>query len=107
MLDLPYTRAMAWRKREVEAERMKWPAGMLETCERLDTEYPGWRTGWFPEGRWYTALHTERTLSFRWARAATVEELIDTMIDLDTRAAAQWSEWERERPRGWSVLRIQ
>jgi hypothetical protein len=32
----------AWRNRVVVADRLRWPEGVLRTCEDLDSEFPGW-----------------------------------------------------------------
>jgi hypothetical protein len=34
------------RNRRVLAARCGWPAGVLETCVRLEAEHPDWRVGW-------------------------------------------------------------
>lgn len=32
--------------RRLMAERRGWPGGVLDTCERLDREHPGWSVWW-------------------------------------------------------------
>jgi hypothetical protein len=98
---------LAWHNRRLIAERLKWPAGALETCEQLELDNPTWRFDWHGMRQVFTVAHATRHVSFRYAEAATVDELIEKMIDLDARAAAQLAEWQRFRPRGWSVLSSQ
>jgi hypothetical protein len=105
--ELNGARDLAWHNRRVLAERLNWPEGMLETCEQLDREHPGWRTSWYPEDACFSATHTVRYLSFRYVRSQTVEGLVEKMIEADTRAADQRTEWELMKPRGWSILKTQ
>lgn len=39
---------LAWRNRQVLAERLGWPDGELETCEQLERDHPGWTFSWRP-----------------------------------------------------------
>lgn len=32
--------------RRIFAERLRWPAGVLEVCEALDAEHPAWSASW-------------------------------------------------------------
>lgn len=41
--------ALAARNRRILAERLGWPAGALQECERLEREHPGWHVSWLPE----------------------------------------------------------
>jgi hypothetical protein len=107
MADLAGHRSLRWHNRRVMAERLKWPAGHLETCERLDDEHPGWYAGWHDGDQTFTATHTIRTLSYRYARARTADELVVKMAEADKAAAAQLAEWELITPRGWTVMRSQ
>lgn len=34
------------RNRELIAERLKWPAGALAECDRIERDHPGWRAYW-------------------------------------------------------------
>lgn len=38
--------ALADRNRRVMAKRLRWPAGAVETCERLERKHPGWCVSW-------------------------------------------------------------
>jgi hypothetical protein len=105
--DLAAHRSLRWHNRRVMAERREWPAGHLETCERLDDEHAGWYTNWHPGDQCFTATHTIRQLSYRYARARTVEELVVKMAEADKLAAAQLAEWQLITPRGWKVFRSQ
>jgi hypothetical protein len=96
-----------WRNRRVVAERLDWPDGHLETCERLDDEHPGWYTNWHPGDQCFTAMHVVRLLSYRHARARTAEELAAKLVEADKLAAEQLTEWELITPRGWRVYRSQ
>lgn len=40
---------LAENNRRLWAERLKWPPGALEECERLDVEYWSWSFSWRPE----------------------------------------------------------
>jgi hypothetical protein len=40
---------LAARNRRLLAERLHWPQGALEECERLDQAHPGWSVVWRPE----------------------------------------------------------
>lgn len=40
------TQELQWRNRRVIAERLRWPAGVLEICERLDRLHPPWHVDW-------------------------------------------------------------
>jgi len=33
---------LAWRNRQVIAERLGWPAGALEACEAIELAHPDW-----------------------------------------------------------------
>ena len=107
MAELEHTRALAWHNRQVLAERLGWPAGALEACERTELEHPAWRFNWNQTEQVYTAVHSVRRLSFRRAQAPTIETLVEQVIDLDVRAAAEFEEWGRRTSPGWSVLRSQ
>lgn len=37
---------LAAHNRRVLAERLGWPAGAVEVCERVDAAHPGWHTNW-------------------------------------------------------------
>ena len=37
---------LARLNRQEEAERLEWPDGVLEACERLDKKHIGWYTTW-------------------------------------------------------------
>lgn len=56
------------RNQELIAERLRWPAGMLETCRRIEDEHPGWLVSWTPANDWaghgdgFTALHPDANL---------------------------------------------
>lgn len=71
MSDLaPVGPALAWANRRLIAERLRWPDGALEHCERIDGTHPGWSTGWQeasaitgfekPAGYYATARYTAR-----------------------------------------------
>lgn len=38
----PVTIEPAWTNRRILAERLDWPAGALDACERIEPEHPGW-----------------------------------------------------------------
>lgn len=105
--ELTGARRLAWHNRRALAERLAWPDGTVEICEDLDRANPGWEANWHPAERRFSAVHTVRHISFRWATAATAEELTDRMFELDNLAANQRSEWALLQPRGWSVLKSQ
>jgi hypothetical protein len=79
---------LAWRNRRVLAERLHWPAGALEDCERLDPLYPRWSITWSPGN---TVRGFERPAGFYgfdldytgWqpvpAYGATAAELVDAI----------------------------
>lgn len=52
---------LAWNNRRVLAERLKWPAGALETCEEIERKYPGWSLFWMSENK---AMGFERVAGF-------------------------------------------
>lgn len=37
---------LAWMNRAVLAERLDWPEGALEVCERIERQYPRWSVSW-------------------------------------------------------------
>lgn len=41
--------ALRASNRRIIAQRAGWPAGVLQACEDLDGEHPGWAVGWLPE----------------------------------------------------------
>ncbi len=41
--------ALAERNRRILAERLDWPDGAVEVCERLEVAHPGWCVSWFHE----------------------------------------------------------
>lgn len=45
--------AMVMRNRRLIAERLRWPAGALDECLRLERECPGFEVAWF--GEWKVA----------------------------------------------------
>lgn len=53
----PAGRQLAWANRKVLAERLGWPAGMLEACEQLDREHPDWTAFWRSEVTWAQHPH--------------------------------------------------
>jgi hypothetical protein len=38
--------ALFEHNRAIEAERDRWPAGVLEECVHLESEHPDWRVAW-------------------------------------------------------------
>jgi hypothetical protein len=88
--------ALAWSNRQVLAERLRWPAGVLETCERVSTDLSPWFVMWWPHNSsgpsYYSADHGERGPR---VTAPTLADLLIAMgkIDERIRKAA-----EQERP---------
>lgn len=105
--DLAAHRSLRWHNRRAVADRLHWPDGHLTTCERLDDEHAGWYVNWHPGDQTFTATHTVRLLSYRYARARTADELAAKLAEADKLAAEQLAEWELITPRGWKVLRSQ
>jgi hypothetical protein len=80
------TPTLAWRNRRVLAERLNWPAGALEACERLELEHSDLSFSWRaantvkgferPEGFYATTGSTWRDVTFH---AATPEELAELL----------------------------
>jgi hypothetical protein len=119
---------LARRNRVVVAERTGWPAGAVETCERLEAEHPGWMVSWMdanpirgwerPAG-WYAARadvslqggDTLRRLPEDGVPrdpavfGETTDELKVRIAEMDERIAAQARErealmrWAQSRPR--------
>ncbi len=93
------------RNRRIAAARVSWPAGALETCERLDGEHPGWFVEWLfaneirgwerPAG--FMAFQGRGTKVF----APTPEELAERIAAAEERIEARRLEeramWERMR----------
>jgi hypothetical protein len=51
MSDLhPVGPELAAKNRWVLAERLGWPAGTVEVCERIEAESPGWTVSWSDGG---------------------------------------------------------
>lgn len=98
-------RKLAWHNRQVLAERLGWPDGVLEACERA--EVPGWWVMWNHEDKCFTATHQTRQISYRYARSQTIEGLLAKVGEADIQAAQQLAEWQLFTPRGWSVVRGQ
>jgi hypothetical protein len=51
----------SWRNRRLIAERLRWPAGALATCEMLDRRIRAWTFSWAPASK-YTGF--ERAAGF-------------------------------------------
>lgn len=54
---LPEEPPLAWRNRQVLSKRLEWPAGTLETCERVERRFPDYSI-WWHEASGYTATYT-------------------------------------------------
>jgi hypothetical protein len=51
MSDLhPVGPELAAKNRRTLAERLGWPAGTVEECERIEAESPGWSVSWSDGG---------------------------------------------------------
>lgn len=46
----PVGAELAAKNRRLIAERLGWPAGTVEVCERLEAESPGWSVSWSDGG---------------------------------------------------------
>jgi hypothetical protein len=87
MTDLrPIGRELAWRNRRILAERLGWPAGALEECERIERERPGWSPWWQPANAWagkaagyYARRPGESGPRFPEPYGATPAELVEAM----------------------------
>jgi hypothetical protein len=66
--------ALFRHNRAVDAKRTSWPAGVLETCERLEREHPGWVVTWLPAN---CIPGWKRPAVFRAARGRWFERRID------------------------------
>ena len=97
---------LAWRNRRVLADRLGWPDGVLEDCERLDREWPRWSIGWWAESRirgferpagfhasitgtsvtWWGPLGVRRE---PWVDAATADELAVRMGEVQEQVEAE------------------
>lgn len=51
-IDYPPDDVLAWRNRQIIAERAGWPEGVLEACEETERRFPGWRVWWLAENRY-------------------------------------------------------
>lgn len=47
--DIPPGPELLRHNRRVMAERIGWPDGAVEACDKLQDAYPGWNPGWQPE----------------------------------------------------------
>ncbi|GLW29450.1 hypothetical protein [Actinoplanes regularis] len=108
----PEGKSLAWRNRRLIAERLRWPAGSLEDCERIELAHPGWTVHWLPAGIYgptpsFRAVHLQRRRYYRWAHGADEAELIGAMAEQDRLAADQLAEWRAGMLHGWSVLASQ
>lgn len=102
---------LAWRNRRVIARRTGWPEGVLEECERLDGEHPGWSVWWLPEktcGSFQSPAGFSATMPAGrpqqrrgggWMRpnvfATSVPELVEAMAEMEQRLAQQEANEER------------
>jgi hypothetical protein len=81
------SRELAHRNRRIIAERMGWPDGAIEVCEKLDLEFPGWHcnywaedVGWSKKG-WYARPWGWRRGQKEKLFGDTVEELRAKLVD--------------------------
>ena len=61
---------LAWRNRQVLAQRLGWPAGALEACEAIELQHPDWHPSYCqanttpgfesPAGFYATRRHARR-----------------------------------------------
>jgi hypothetical protein len=40
------SRRLAWANRQILADRLGWPVGALQQCERIESAYPDWSVTW-------------------------------------------------------------
>ncbi|WP_433832525.1 hypothetical protein ACQP2E_16360 [Actinoplanes sp. CA-015351] len=92
---------LARHLRRLKAERLGWPAGVLETCEQTEPLHPGWRITWDVKHELFDAVHTVRHLSYRWVRSQSIEDLVEKMVQADLRAFEYRTECELLAPHGW------
>lgn len=73
---------LAWNNRQILADRLHWPDGALQACERIERDHPDWSISWLREN---TISGFERPAGYRAVRggfhscvvsAATAEELV-------------------------------
>ncbi|GGL21584.1 hypothetical protein [Mangrovihabitans endophyticus] len=93
------------RNRRLIAERLHWPDGALEACERIDRCHPGWMSTWAPGGgvEWvergfYAQPRLARRSDPRWLFGATPLELLAALDDHITAERA-----ERARVSRWRL----
>jgi hypothetical protein len=97
--------SLRWRNRRVLAERLRWPAGILDDCERIEQEHPSWGINWYADKpRGFTARHRQRRRYYFAAAGETEADLIADMARLDQLAAEQLQEWAEWRPAGTNVV---
>lgn len=70
----PPTDVVAYRNRHILAERLDWPDGAVEACERIERERPGWSVWWLGEN---TCRGFERPAQF----TATRDGYDGTQVD--------------------------
>lgn len=58
---------LAARNRRIVAERLKWPDGAIDACERIERDHPGWNVYYaarpwptLKSGYYATRLHSHR-----------------------------------------------
>ena len=72
-------KAMRRHNRPLLAERLGWPAGVVQACDRLDDTFRDWSAGWLPASAWsgrpagFTAEYILRGSVRVWG--ATAEEV--------------------------------
>ncbi|BEL06073.1 hypothetical protein Q0Z83_042640 [Actinoplanes sichuanensis] len=45
---VPPQETLAWKNRRLMAQRLPYPAGALDSCERFDRDHPFWSASWMP-----------------------------------------------------------
>jgi hypothetical protein len=74
------------KNRRVLAERMDWPDGDVEECEKLDGEYPGCYASFFPRNAgwskigWYATLWRSHHDEPKTLYGTTFEELRSALL---------------------------
>jgi hypothetical protein len=63
--ELVTRRELRARNRRIVAERVGWPDGAVEACERLEREYRGWDVRWLDD--WFVKGFERQAGYYAWA----------------------------------------
>lgn len=91
MIDLQ----MMWNNRRLLAERMGWPRGALEECERLDSEHAGWIVYWQDVSSRHPAAYVATRIGSDVKVCASTAAAVAAAMQAAPDHAADW--WQRDR----------